>query len=309
METINIIIIVNLHYNKNVNRAFSSDSQFTTERENFKLCDNVPSGGPPDTAPPFSRRTTTMLTDIETRGGYTVPPFTEEELHPGGYYYKIAAHQSRLENFSVYTFNTAPDTHFLYSSHLDCLLELPRELSELRNEGPMPLEFMVPGGFLYWLLGTHTVLKHMNFYTLGLLPGRILVYDAGLDMITETQSNSDLVMSLFPSTCSPQDSEIDYWHMNQDDVHCQNSAGSSALESSELFPTGCEEKQRDIHFGSNDGGLSHHQSVCCGGESRGSGICVYEPGSLGDLRVFHSTLEPRCHLPPCVYLGVNSDPR
>lgn len=251
----------------------------------------------------------TTLRDIQTDHSY--PPFNKQQLSHGGYYYSTAARECGLEHFSVYVFSNAPHLQFLYSTQLDSLLELPPQLAELREHSLIPCEFMVPGGFLYHLLSTHMSLKHMNFYTVSMLPGRILVYDAGLNMFTETHSMSELTLSLFPGTLVDESSMVltsisadgDSAILSGDDtaaehvVKCWKMAAGGMLESSpsaseSVATRGVTQQTQQSHT---------HQAPP-------PGIHVYEPTSL-NVTVPTTHPQTRCHLPPCVYMGVDTDPR
>lgn len=251
-------------------------------------------------------RKVTTLRDIQT--DRSCPPFNKQQLSRGGHYY-TAARQCGLEHFSVYVFSNAPHRQFLYSAQLDTLLELPPQLTELREHTVIPCEFMARGGFLYLLLSTHMPLKHMNFYTVSMLPGRILVYDAGLDMLTETHSMSELTLSLFPGTLVDENStqltgisadESDGGVLSgaaEREVKCWRMATGRMLESSPSASGGVASR-----------GVVQKTQQCHTHQAPPPGIHVYEPSSL-NVTVPMTCLQTRCHLPPCVYMGVDTDPR
>lgn len=173
---------------------------------------------------------------------------------------------------------------------------------------------MIPGGFLYQLLNSHTPMKHMNFYTLGILPGRILVYDAGLDMLTETHLTSALTLCLFPRSTSP---DITASHIpEQVSVPASlNGVVARAVICQKLATCTlqCTTSPRhlDMREGVNcDPARTSRDSTGLVSASTGhpQAILVHKPCSL-DLSVPHRTLETRCHIPPCVYMGEESDPR
>ena len=305
-----------------------------------------------------SRKVTT-LKDIQTSSAAEshFPPFSDRELGPGGYYYRTASRECRLDHLSVYVFSNAPHAQFLYSARLDTLIELPQQLTLLEKDRPVPREFMAPSGFLYRLLSAHTSMKHMNFYTLGILPGRILVYDAVLDTLTETHLTSTLTLSLFPhshvsnnslystaatlASVSPEDDCVSSRETLEEKaactaVQCQRVA-TCVLESSTApvrESSGGEsavrgrwtvQQQQSQHCGmhntSTDSSLhtfQQKQQLQASSASRSlessfvlappPAIHVYEPSSL-DVSIAVTGLETRCHVPPCVYTGVDSDPR
>lgn len=280
----------------------------------------------------------TTLRDIQTNyTGICYPPFNKQELSHGGYYHCIALRECGLEHFSLYVFSNAPHLQFLYSTQLDTLTELPRLVTELKEHGAIPQELMSPGGFLYHLLSTHTTLKHMNFYRLCLLPGRMLVYDAGLDRLTETHPLSDLTLSLFPNMYSSENrrsststSVDEGGSAGLDEAAAENvvqcwRVATNLLESSaSVSESGCVdggESRMVRHTQPCDTDDSKQSTYCCLAGSMdlpssplnapspsSSAIRVYEPSTL-DVSIPMTRLQARCHIPPCVYIGVDTDPR
>lgn len=262
---------------------------------------------PPNVRPP---RKVTTLRDIQTDHSY--PPFNKQQLSRGGYYYNTAARECGLEHFSVYVFSNAPHLQFLYSAQLDSLLELPPQLRELREHTLIPCEFMVPGGFLYHLLRTHMSLKHMNFYTVSMLPGRILVYDAGLDMLTETHSLSELTLSLFPATLVDENSTL-LTSSSADGgesgmLSGDEAAGEHVVKCWKMSTGGMLESPPSASESVAPRGVVKHTQQSHTHQAPPPGIHVYEPSSL-NVTVPTTRLQTRCHLPPCVYMGVDTDPR
>ena len=175
---------------------------------------------------------------------------------------------------------------------------------------------MIPGGFLYQLLSTHASMKHMNFYTLGILPGRILVYDAGLDMLTETHLTSALTRCLFPSSTSP---DVTASHVTEEvsmPLSPNGVARTVFCHKLAICTLQCTAPSQHLHMrgvvNCDPGGTSHESTGLVSANhhctNHPQAILVHEPCSL-DLSVPHSTLETRCHIPPCMYLGEESDPR
>ena len=127
---------------------------------------------------------------------FSLPPFNEQTLCPNGYYYELAARTVGLENFKIYMFSCSSDQYFLYMSNADRLNEVPPRLILLDSNDLVPEDFLIPGGILYQIIDSHTNLAHMSFYSFPMLPGRLFIYDGGLNRLTETRKSSKLVVSL-----------------------------------------------------------------------------------------------------------------
>ena len=124
------------------------------------------------------------------------PTVCTETLSPNGYYYELVSSTLGLENFQVYTFSCLPDRFFLYQSSIKRLIEVPAKLIRLSGDESVPEEFLTMEGFLCRTVNLCTFLKHMTFYTFPVLPGRLFVFDGGLNRLLETHKNSPLCTSL-----------------------------------------------------------------------------------------------------------------
>ena len=273
-----------------------------------------------------------------------VPSFSIETLSPHGYYYELVSCQLGLKNFNVYTFSSFPERFFLYLSTVDCLIEVPTELLHVGSEDMVPQEFLVPSGLLYQSIRTHTVLTHMSFYSFPVLPGRLFVFDVGLDRLIETRRSSPLAESLLGSFCHGTKSTQES-HRGGSGRKCFRECTDY---NSDLRPTSCfslqfklvKSLQNGKHVPSTlrSGTMqpvapktspavrskpmssiedTKHDSLAKIDAKKCSEHCefsvadmtVYEPSSL-NVPLLKPTLHSHCFTPPCVYYnGADDDPR
>ena len=271
---------------------------------------------------------------------FTLPPFSEETLHPGGYYYELAARTLGLENLKIYMFSCSPDRYFLYISKADCLNEVPSGLILLSSNDFVPEDILSPGGILYRIIDSHTNLAHMSFYSFPMLPGRLFVYDGGLNRLIETRMSSRFAISLLGEVESspkvPSQAATEGHKMpsklscrEQDPtVHCSTAGTlnfkfetteglyhytSPTVESHTSSPLATV--RRTICNGTmtvcdSPNAASRSAVASCGQHNKFSvaDVVVYEPSSL-TIPLPRTTSESQCLAPPCVYSGRNDDPR
>ena len=280
-----------------------------------------------------------MLNELKP---FSLPSFSEDTLNPGGYYYELAARTVGLENLKIYTFSCSPDQYFLYMSSADRLNEVPSNLILLHRDDFVPEDFLSPGGILYQIIDSHTNLAHMSFYSFPMLPGRLFVYDGGLNRLIETQMSSRFVMSLLGEVESnpkiPQaDTEVHsipskLSFREQDPTVSCSAAGTLnfKFETTEgLYHTSPPVDSRTkclqtspslatahhtIYSGTmtacdSPNAASRSHIASCGRHHKFSvaDMVVYEPSSL-TIPLPRATSESQCLTPPCVYSGRNDDP-
>ena len=276
------------------------------------------------------------------------PTVCTETLSPNGYYYELVSSTLGLENFQVYTFTCLPDRFFLYQSSIECLIEVPAKLIHLRGDEGVPEEFLAMEGFLCRIVNLCAFLKHMTFYTFPVLPGRLFVFDGGLNRLLETHTNSPLCTSLLGSIESELSNEqagIDQLGL---EISEQGVCTSERLPDSvsevkvrslghynfkfaaiQGFQTNATAMEEKLMKCSNNAAYSHkpdsptvEPAAGCRTNRNGSNsnfqhtcttfsfadIKVYKPHSLC-VPLEKPTPEPHCSAPPCVYTGVNDDPR
>ena len=255
----------------------------------------------------------------------------DETLSPNGYYYELVSHELGLENFKVYSFGCFPSRFFIYLSNVNRLIEMPPKLISIRREETVPEEFLLPAGFLYWIIAAHTTLTHMSFYSFPMLPGRLFVFDAGLDRLIETAASSPLVESLLGDLREKVDGAgcAYSWPNNNKgnavkSESCDSEKNVSYCSSSfsfqfETVHTNSTSKGGHTSYGSST--VYYRPSVSTtDGQFQSpnqpihnkltiADLTVYEPSSL-DVSLPKPALLPQCSVPPCVYYnGMDSDPR
>ena len=259
------------------------------------------------------------------------PTVCMETLSPNGYYYELVSSTLGLENFQVYTFSCLPGRFFLYQSSIKCLIEVPAKLIHLRGDESVPEEFLTMEGFLCRTVNSCTFLKHMTFYTFPVLPGRLFVFDGGLNRLLETHTNSTLCTSLLGSVESELSNEQAgiVQQISEQGVCTSERLDSevkvrslghynfkfAAIQGFQTNATSMEEKlmkcsnnaayshKHGSNSNSRNGSNSNFQHKCTFAD-----IKVYKPHSLC-VPLEKPTPEPHCSAPPCVYTGVNDDPR
>ena len=286
-------------------------------------------------------------------GASPPPAVCAETLSPNGYYYDLVSTRLGLENFEVYTFSCIPNRFFLYQSRINRLTEVPAKLIHLRGDETVPEEFLASEGFLYQIINSHVLMEHMTFYIFPVLPGRLFVFDIGLNRLLETHANSGLCESLLGSIESGRNHQPSSTHrgLEQHGV-CMSERymGDTALEATvgclryslkfEAFK-GFQTKAvtKEISKLRDNGNMVHDTWLSCCMDSPNTVTAEFSfeykddrcedntniqdrctKFSVADIKVYipHSlclplgkpTPEPHCSAPPpCIYTGVNDDPR
>lgn len=272
------------------------------------------------------------------------PTVCTETLSPNGYYYELVSSTLGLENFQVYTFSCLPDRFFLYQSSIKRLIEVPAKLIHLSGDESVPEEFLTMEGFLCRTVNSCTFLKHMTFYTFPVLPGRLFVFDGGLNRLLETHKNSPLCTSLLgniESELSNDQAGIDQLGLERSEqgVYTSERLVSDVKVRSlghynfkfaaiQGFQTDAASMEEKLMKCSNNAAYSHkpdsptvEASPAAGYRTNSNSnfqhkcirfsfadIKVYKPRSLC-VPLEKPTPEPHCSAPPCIYTGVNDDPR
>lgn len=291
------------------------------------------------------------LNDFKSVPVTPFPAICAQTLSPNGYYYDLVSSRLGLENFEVYTFSCIPNRFFLYQSRINCLTEVPAKLIHLRGDETVPEEFLATEGFLYEIINSHVVMEHMTFYIFPVLPGRMFVFDSGLNRLLETHINSDLSESLLGSIDIKRNNQHPGTHhgLEQNGV-CMSMVDTAALEAKvgclgynlkfealKGFQTKAITEEITKRRGNSRNG--HNTWLRCSKDNKHSSTDKfsfdYRDGrsedntdnqnrcthfSVADIKVYvpHSlcvplekpTPEPHCSAPPpCIYTGVNDDPR
>ena len=257
----------------------------------------------------------------------TSPSFCDETLSPNGYYYELVSSKLGLENFRVYMFKCFPHAPLLFVSKMNRLIEIPPGLINVNPAEMVPEEFLLHGGLLYWIIDLHTRLTHMNFYSLPILPGRLFVFDSGLDRLVEIEENSQLAVSLLGKVvegCSewdigqenstrqtgyhisaPNNHRLETYYQKRSTHALPHSTIASDRRGSSTAYSDCTS-----YFPASDKACFLHHCSQLQKYSKFSvaDISVYEPLCL-DVPLPIPSPQAHCSAPPCVYSGMNDDPR
>jgi len=223
---------------------------------------------------------------------------------------------------------------------------VPAKLIHLRGDESVPEEFLTMEGFLCQTVNLCAFLKHMTFYSFPVLPGRLFVFDSGLNRLLETHTTSPLCTSLLgsiESELSNDEAGIDELGLETSEQGvCTSERLGSEVKVRSLghynfkfaaiqgFQTNAAAMEEKLMKCGNNAVCSHKYSPSvetlpaagCRTNRNGSNsncqhnctkfscadIKVYKPHSLC-VPLEKPTPEPNCSAPPCVYTGVNDDPR
>lgn len=223
---------------------------------------------------------------------------------------------------------------------------MPAKLIHLRGDESVPEEFLTMEGFLCQTVNLCAFLKHMTFYSFPVLPGRLFVFDSGLNRLLETHTTSPLCTSLLgsiESELSNDEAGIDELGLETSEQGvCTSERLGSEVKVRSLghynfkfaafqgFQTNVAAVEEKLMKCGKNAVCSHKHSPSvetspaagCRTNRNGSNsncqhnctkfscadIKVYKPHSLC-VPLEKPTPELHCSAPPCVYTGVNDDPR